>query len=235
MKHFLVFFLVISFMGAKSQSLVDSISNTGFTLNDSIAEKLSSLAIFNRKVKVAETTVSNSKQELDRSKAMWFNNVGISSNFNEYSIKPNYLQSQQNFFFPRYNLSVNLPLAFFFTRSKEVQIAKGNLEKSMITKDMELEDIKQSIKIQYQLYLANKYFLALHETMLQDQKILLDRVVASFENNQVDLDFFTNATKSFNDVLVKKINLIKELNSSKYQLENLIGMNLESAYKKIGL
>ena len=71
--------------------------------------------------------------------------------------------------------------------------------------------------------------------MLQDQKILLDKVEASFENNQVDLDVFTSATKSFNDVLVKKINLIKELNTSKYQLENLLGMKLDAAYKKIGL
>jgi hypothetical protein len=109
------------------------------------------------------------------------------------------------------------------------------LAKSIIAKQIEVEDMKQAIKIQYEVYLANKYFLALHETLLQDQKILLDKVEVSFENNQVDLDAFSTATKAFNEVLVKKITLIKDLNASKYQLENLLGMKLEAAYRKIGL
>lgn len=235
MRHFFVFFLfAISFNEVKSQSLVDSISNTGFSLNDSIAEKLSLLAMYNKKITVSDKAIAVSQQEVDKSKAMWFNNLAFNSNFNEFTIN-NTLQGQQNIFFPRYNINLNLPLGFFLTRPKEVRIAKYNLEKSVATKDMELEEIRQSIKIHYQLYLSNKYFLALHESMLQDQKILLDKVEASFENNQIDLEAFISATKSFNDILVKKINLIKDLNSSKFQLENLLGMKLEEAYKKIGL
>jgi outer membrane protein TolC len=130
---------------------------------------------------------------------------------------------------------LSLPFGYFFSQSKEVKIAKATLEKSILAKQEEIENIKQAIKIQYETYLANKYFLALHETLLQDQKILLDKVEASFENNQVDLDVFTTATKSFNDVLVKKISLIQALNSSKYTLESLLGMKLEDAYKKIRL
>jgi outer membrane protein TolC len=234
MKHFFVFFLVISSVTSSAQSLVDSISNTGFSLNESLAEKLSTLAVNNRKVEIAERAVQSSKFEVSKSKATWFNNLAFTSNFNEYSINST-LQGQQNFFFPRYNLSLSLPFGFFFTQSKEVKIAKVNLAKSIIAKQIEVEDMKQAIKIQYEVYLANKYFLALHETLLQDQKILLDKVEVSFENNQVDLDAFSTATKAFNEVLVKKITLIKDLNASKYQLENLLGMKLEAAYRKIGL
>ena len=234
MKLFFVFLLVISSFTSSAQSLVDSISSTGFSLNESVAEKLSTLAVNNRKVEIAEKTIQSSKLVVDREKATWFNNLTFASNFNEYSINGS-LQGQQNFFFPRYNLSLSLPFGYFFTQSKQVKIAKATLAKSTIAKQTEIEDVKQSIKIQYETYLANKYFLALHETLLQDQKILLDKVEASFENNQVDLDVFTNATKSFNDVLVKKITLIQALNSSKYTLENLLGMKLEDAYKKIRL
>lgn len=234
MKLFFVFLLVISSFTSSAQSLVDSISSTGFSLNESVAEKLSTLAVNNRKVEIAEKTIQSSKFVVDREKATWFNNLTFASNFNEYSINGS-LQGQQNFFFPRYNLSLSLPFGYFFTQSKQVKIAKATLAKSTIAKQTEIEDVKQSIKIQYETYLANKYFLALHETLLQDQKILLDKVEASFENNQVDLDVFTNATKSFNDVLVKKITLIQALNSSKYTLENLLGMKLEDAYKKIRL
>jgi outer membrane protein TolC len=234
MKLFFVFLLVISYHASSAQSLVDSISSTGFSLDESVAEKLSTLAVNNRKVEIAEKTIQSSKFLVDKEKATWFNNLTFASNFNEYSINGS-LQGQQNFFFPRYNLSLTLPFGYFFTQANQVKIAKATLAKSTIAKQTEIEDIKQSIKIQYETYLANKYFLALHETLLQDQKILLDKVEASFENNQVGLDIFTNATKSFNDVLVKKITLIQALNSSKYTLENLLGMKLEDAYKKIRL
>lgn len=234
MKHLFVFLFVISFVNSNAQSLVDSISSTGFTLNEAIAEKLSTLAINNRKVVIAEKTVQGAKYEVERTKASFFNNINLSSNFNEFTIN-NTLQGTQNLFFPRYNISLSLPLGFFTTTSKQVKIAKANLERSSAAKELEIDEIKNAIKIQYEMYLANKYYLALHETLLQDQKILMDKIELSFENNQIDLDAFTSATKSFNDVLIKKINLIRDLNTSKFQLENLLGMKLEEAYKKIGL
>lgn len=234
MKLYLFFFLLIFSVRSNAQSLVDSISNTGFSLSESVADKLSALALDNRKIAIAQKTVETYKYEVDKSKTSYFNNIAFTSNFNEYSINST-LQGQQNFFYPRYNLSLSLPFGFIFTQSKEVKVAKANLEKSIIAKQAEIEEIKQMIKIQYETYIANKYYLALHETLLQDQKILMDKIEASFENNQVDLDVFTNATKSFNDLLVKKISLIQQLNSSKYTLENLLGMKLEDAYKKVGL
>jgi len=234
MKHYLFIFLFILSFKLNAQSLVDSISNTGFSLSESVADKLSSLAVNNRKVAIAQKTIEVSKYEVAKSKSSFLNNVSFSSNFNEFTINGS-LQGQQNFFFPRYNLSLSLPFGFIFTQSKEVKIAKSNLDKSVLAKETEIDDIKQSIKTQYESYIANKYFLALHETLLQDEKILMDKVAASFENNQVDLDVFTSATKSFNDLLVKKITLIQQLNSSKYILENSLGMKLEDALKKIGL
>ena len=234
MKNYLLIILVVLFSRSNAQSLVDSISSTGFSLNESIAERLSALAVNNRKVEIAEKSVQGAKLEVERSKANIFNNITFSSNFNEYSINST-IQGVQNFFYPRYNLGLSLPFGYITTQAKQVKIAKSNLEKSTVAKQLEIEDIKNAIKIQYELYLANKYFLALHETLLQDQKILLDKIAVSFENNQIDLDTFSAANRSFNDVLIKKINLIKDLNTSKYQLENLLGMKLEDAYKKIGL
>jgi outer membrane protein TolC len=234
MKHHLFIFLLIISFKLNAQSLVDSISNTGFSLSETVADKLSTLAVNNRKVAIAQKTVEENKHEVGKSKSTFFNNIAFTSNFNEYSINGT-LQGQQNYFFPRYNLSLSLPFGFLFTQSKEVKVAKSKLDQSVLARDMEIDDVKQSIKTQYESYIANKYFLALHETLLQDQKILMDKVAASFENNQVDLDVFTSATKSFNDLLVKKISLIQQLNSSKYILENSLGMKLEDALKKIGL
>ena len=232
MKYVFSLVLIAFFLNGNAQSLVDSIGNPGFSLQDSIGEKLADLAINNRKVKVADVQMKVSKYEIQKNKASWLNNVGANFNLNEYNLNSQ-AANGQNLFYPRYNLSLNLPLGFFFTKSKDVKIAKGNYDKAAASREVELADAREAIKMQYELYKANKYFLALHETILQDEKVLLNRVEAKFEKNQVGLEVFTEASKRYNNELVKKINLLRDLNNSKYQLEKLIGMNLEEALRQI--
>jgi hypothetical protein len=69
--------------------------------------------------------------------------------------------------------------------------------------------------------------------LLQDEKILLDNISNKFDNNQADLQAFTDATRRYNLELVKKISLIKEVNNSKFELEALLGMKLSEALRKI--
>jgi len=69
--------------------------------------------------------------------------------------------------------------------------------------------------------------------LLQDEKILLDNVSNLFDNNQANLQAFTDATRRYNLELVKKITLIKDVNSSKFELEALLGMKLSEALRKI--
>ena len=232
MKYIITLLLTGSFLVSNAQSLVDSIGNPGFSLQDSVGEKLAELAVKNRKVIVAEKGMEVAKYEIQKNKAAWLNNVGANFNLNEYNLNSQ-VAKDQNLFYPRYNLSLNLPLGFFFTKAKDVKIARGNYERAVAQKEVDLADAKEAIKMQYELYKANKYFLALHETILQDEKVLLQRVEAKFEKNQVGLEVFTEASKRYNAELVKKINLLKDLNNSKYQLEKLIGMNLEEALRQI--
>ena len=75
--------------------------------------------------------------------------------------------------------------------------------------------------------------LAIHESTLQDDKILFERVQVQFENNQVDLEIYSVAAKKFNDQLTKKISLLRDVNASKYVLEGLIGMDLNEALRQV--
>ena len=115
----------------------------------------------------------------------------------------------------------------------ENKIAKGNYERAVAMRDQEVVEVKRLIKIQCQTYQSNLYLLSLQESLLQDEKILLDNVSNLFDNNQADLQAFTDATRRYNLELAKKIMLIKEVNSSKFELEALLGMKLSEALRKI--
>jgi hypothetical protein len=63
--------------------------------------------------------------------------------------------------------------------------------------------------------------------------MILDKASQSFESNQIDIEAYTNYTRRYNEILTKKVTLLRDLNSSRYRLEAYLGMELETALKTI--
>jgi len=237
MKYFFSFMILIFSLKGSSQSFADSITYVGFNLQDAIAEKLSNFAINNLQVKLVNKDVDIADQEINKSKALWLNHITVAGNLNEFSLRNTLsntiIITPQYSFFPRYNIGLSLPLGFIKTHIAENKIARLNKEKLTDQKEKTLSELKIQIKTQFQIYLTNKYLLAIHESTLQDDKILFERVQVQFENNQIDLEIYSVAAKKFAEQLTKKISLLRDVNSSKYLLDGLIGMDLNEALRQI--
>ena len=237
MKYFFSFMILIFSLKGSSQSFADSITYVGFNLQDAIAEKLSNFAINNLQVKLVNKDVDIADQEINKSKALWLNHITVAGNLNEFSLRNTLsntiITTPQYSFFPRYNIGLSLPLGFIKTHIAENKIARLNKEKLTDQKEKTLSELKIQIKTQFQIYLTNKYLLAIHESTLQDDKILFERVQVQFENNQIDLEIYSVAAKKFTEQLTKKISLLRDVNSSKYLLDGLIGMDLNEALRQI--
>lgn len=232
MRILLSLLLVLVFSAAGAQSLLDSVGNPGFNLQDTISDKLADLAVSNRNVLVEQRQLDVKNYEMKKNRAAWLNNIGANFNLNEANIKSN-AGSNANLFFPRYNLSLNLPLGYFFTKARDVQISKANIELKKAEMDVKVYEIRQAIKLQYQAYRANMFLLALHEAILQDEMVIWKKTEAKFSRNEVTLETLSDASKRYQAELVKKINLLKDLNTSKFALESLLGMTLEEAIEKV--
>jgi hypothetical protein len=83
------------------------------------------------------------------------------------------------------------------------------------------------------MYVSGKYLLEIHQLTLQDEKMILDKATQSFESNQIELEAYTNYTRRYNEILTRKITLLRDLNTSKYRLETFLGMDLETALMRI--
>lgn len=233
------FFLALVFtVVLKAQSIVDSISNPSFLLRDTVSDKLGDFAVNNYQIMMSKSKVREMDFEVRKTKAAWLNNISVTGNLNEANLKSSGSgggagAANQNIFFPRYNFGVTLPLGTFFTKANETKIAKAKHEQEVYNLKGQLELLKKAIKIEYQNYLSQKYFVALHESVTQDEKVLLSVIETRFSKNEVGLDVYTQASKRYNDALIKKIDLLKSLNTSKLELESLLGMKLEDALQRM--
>jgi outer membrane protein TolC len=232
MKRILFFGIFLLSIKAFSQSNLDAIATPSFMMNDKVGHELSKLAAANYRIKIADDNVRFTQQEIDKVKLSWMNNLNASFNLNEFSLQ-NSLFQQQNSFFPRYNFSLSLPLGFIATKKKEIQIAKTNNQRSIDIREFEIQQLKEAVVQEYQNYVSNTYLLEIHQLTLQDEKMILDKATQSFESNQIDIEAYTNYTRRYNEMLTKKVTLLRDLNSSRYRLEAYLGMDLESALKTV--
>jgi outer membrane protein TolC len=232
MKRILFLGIFLISIKAFSQSNLDAIATPGFMMNDKVGHELAKLAAAHYRIKIADDNVKFTQQEMDKVKLSWMNNLNASFNLNEFSLQ-NSLFQQQNSFFPRYNFSLSLPLGFIATKKKEIQMAKTNNQRSIDIRELEIQQLKEAVIQEYQNYVSNTYLLEIHQLTLQDEKMILDKATQSFESNQIDIEAYTNYTRRYNEILTKKVTLLRDLNSSRYRLEAYLGMDLESALKTV--
>lgn len=236
MKRLFLGMLLFVSLAASAQSLSDQLRNPGFSLQDSIADKLATMVTKTGYDKYYDKEIEGNLYELRRNKATWLNSFIVSGNLNEANLQNNNSTSADgtNLFFPRYNFGFQLPLGAIFTRGGDVRMARAKYEQSKVNKDIEIGKLKEAIKMQYQEYSANKLLLELQQQVLQDESVLLEQITQKFDNNEVALEVFTNASKRYNTELARKVELLRDVNSAKIKLETLIGMRLEDALKAIG-
>jgi outer membrane protein TolC len=236
MKKLVPLMLLCISLNAGAQSIINDISNPGFSLQDPLAEKLAELGAKNFMSQSAGKSVEMAQEDVKKAKSIWLNHVSPNFNLNEFTIARTLgINNQLNSFWPRYNINLSLPLGMFAGNKSVVNKSKIAVEQAKMNQQTIILNIKRNVRAYYQDYISNKYLLALQESLLQDEKILLDRVNTMFENNQVDLEIFTAATKKYNDLLAKKINLLKEINYAVYNLEEILGMPLDIAISQVAV
>ena len=233
MKKIFCILCILFYQNINAQSLIDSLSSLRFSMNDSVGEKLAELAMNNPSLKVIDEQIEASKYEWGIQKAGWLNNLNASFNLNEGNLRSSATPTDAIGFYPRYNFNLSVPLGNFFTRPKQANKARSQYEETMALKEVEKNEIRQSVLVVYQNYKMNSYLLALQEAAIQDDRTVFDMAEEKFKLNSITLEAFILASKRLNDALVKRVSLMRDVNVSRYQLETLIGMPLDRAMEII--
>jgi outer membrane protein TolC len=196
-----------------------------------IGEKLVQLAWNNHPSnQMAIRDAEIARVSLTQAKWSWLDQIRATGNINEFTINPN---PDNNLFYPRYNFSVSIPLGIFVFVPTNTNIAKKEIEKA----DLEIQQQKLTLRNQvlnaYQNYLMYEQILSLKRDLTEVEYANFLAIEDKFETGEVTLQEYKIASKEYSAELENQIITKNQLDNAKLELEMLIGINLEEAFRII--
>ncbi len=167
--------------------------------------------------------------EISNAKAAWLNHFVVSGNLNEYSIKNN---SQYNYY-PRYNFGLILPLGDFVTIPNNVKIARINNKVIEAQKGEAARFSKSTVLKLYENYKANSQLLELETPLLEDTYNTYQQVEKKFARGETQIEDLNAIYRNYNTEQVRNIQLRRDLQQFKIDIETMIGVTFEEALQMV--
>lgn len=193
-----------------------------------LKEVLVELAMQNPIVRSYAAKTQINRYETNKAKAQWLNMLTAAGNLNEYTIKNS---GNNNVFFPRYNFSLMVPLGSLIVIPNDVKIARAEKKVLITEKESEILKIKADVLNAYELYAANKKLLELQVPLLEDVYSHYKQMEEKFSagDKDVTVETLNISYRSYNEEMVRKVMLERDIRQAKIELEKLIGVPFETA------
>lgn len=210
---------------------VPNTPNSTYHRNDTakvfdVREKLVQLAMQNPNYEVADRTVNKSLYELRKARGSWLGQVSVQGNVNELSLDKN---NPASTFYPKYNISVNVPLDLFTSKPNDIKIARENYLIAEANRNDKYRLIRAEVLTLYEDYLMHKERLESQVRITQDEYTIFMSKERDFQDGIINQEEYTRFSKAYEETKLRKGEYQRNFNVSKYELERMIGMSLEEA------
>ena len=190
-----------------------------------LREKLVQLALQNPEFEIADRRTLIAQYQLKKAKGSWLNPIAANANFNEFSFQ----QNPGINLFPKYNVGVQIPLDIVSQKRNEVRIAKENLLIAQAEKNERYRQIRAVVLAKYEDYVMYKEMLELQNRISQDENLAYLQAQNDFEAGLIEVADYNKAYRNWSDQQARKLELQRNLNVVKIELEQMIGVKLEEA------
>lgn len=196
----------------------------------SVEDKLVMIALKNDPdLVISSNNQDIAKYNLQKSKWNWLNMLSVTGNLNEFTLNPNALGQDGNFFYPRYNISLTIPMGVFGTNSADVKMNRKTMENAEAAERGRKIAIRQDVLTLYENYKLMEILIGLQNEKTEDAYTYFKSVEQQFSIQEADIKVFKEASIAYNEELEKKHKLIYQQRSTKVALESYLGMSLEAA------
>ncbi|MBO9633519.1 MAG: TolC family protein, partial [Chitinophagaceae bacterium] len=200
-----------------------------------IRERLVQLALQNPNYEIADRKVTIAERNLKKAKGSWLSAFSAAGNLNELSIKELNSSSNPNnpnnlnggLFFPRYNFSLTLPFDFFSARSNDVKVARENMYIAEAEKNERYRTIRRDVLTRYEDFLMHKEKFDLHTRITQGEYTEYKLAEKDFADGTITAEAFKKVEVGYYNQLIAKAEAQRNFNVAKYELELLIGVNID--------
>jgi outer membrane protein TolC len=226
MRYFLITLLLIS-QTVQAQTpgplyRIDSLRHSD------IREKLVQLAMQNPAYEMVDHASLAASYQIKIAKSAYLGLLSAQGNINEFTIsKPTYNGTQIPYYYPRYNLALNIPFDILTRTNNTVKIAQENYLITAAAKNQKFREIKADVLTKYENYLLAKQLVDLQGKITQSEYATLRRAESDFSENLIKLEDVDKTQKSYVTEQVKSLILQRDLNLTKIELEKVIGAKIE--------
>jgi outer membrane protein TolC len=228
MRYFLMTLLIFS-QFARAQSPL--YRRDSMRVNN-IREKLVQLAMQNPAYEIVDRTALAASYQVKIAKSAYLGLIAAQGNVNEFTVNPPKYNGQSvPFYYPKYNLGVNIPFNIFTTVPNTTKVAQENYYIADAAKREKYLEIKADVLTKYENYLLAKQLVELQGKIVQGEYAAFKRAEGDFAENLIKLEVVEKEQKLYINEQIQYLTLQKDLNLTKIQLEKVIGVNIEEVEK----
>lgn len=197
-----------------------------------ISEKLISLAFQNPQLEVADHQVKIAEYNLSAAKGWWAENLSLSFNANEYSLKNMGKAPAPNAgyvgMYPLYNMGINIPIGGIFSKPQAVKAAKERVAIAENQRKAQHTDIRTAVLTAYQNYLSGKELYTVQSQLTESAYSDYLQSKEKFRNGGISVSDYNDAANRYQDALKARISAENSFKLTQIQLEALIGVPLST-------
>lgn len=224
-------YVLVMILATTSMALAQTNKLTPDSSIKDIKQRLIELALPGPDMEIADRNEIIAQQQLQRSKRTIMNQLILTGNLNEFSIKGSQPTQNQANLFPRYNIGLQLPLGVMFTRAKDIRVAEQNVAIAHAERTKTYSEIKAIILKNYEDFLMYSALYDVQTRATSAEYLNFLKVESDFENGAATEDAYNDALKKYNDELSKKINIQRNREIARIEIEKYILVPLDDVIK----
>ncbi|SFW31080.1 TolC family protein [Chitinophaga sancti] len=197
---------------------------------EDIQEKLVQLAYENPDLKVRVYEKQRAQYELNKAKGNWLNYVTLGANINDVTTGryKNSNDYRAQVYYPLWNVGINVPLGSLVSKGSDVKVARSNVKIASAQEESAKRQIKAMVLSKYHDYLMNKQLLTMQNEITEDDFAAFTQAESKLAAGSISYDAYSSASQLYNSDRTKKLNLERDLANVKLEIEELIGVKLET-------
>lgn len=203
-----------------------SVQNGDLNTDSLIKVKLVNLATKSHPlVEIASANARIADADYQKAKKSWMSSVSFGANINEFVVS----NPDAANFFPKYNLGAMVPMDLFSRMKREKKVASENINISNLQREDRLRYIKAEVLMRYENYKEKKEIVNLQRSYLEYDLLAYEAAKRDYADGDIPMDQMNKAHQIYITEKSKLTTRERDLNIAIIQLEELIGMPIETA------
>ena len=207
--------------------------------NSDIRERLVQLAMNNPSYEISDRMTYIAAYQLRAAKGTWLAAISAQGNLNEFTIKDFGASTSttgttinNGLTYPRYNFGISIPFDIFARNSNAVRIARENVYIAQALKNEKFRQVKAEVLTKYEDYLLSKQKLDFQSQLSTDAYTNYQIAERDYRLNNIKAEDYSKAYRLWVAEQVLKLDLQRNFNVAKIEMEKLIGVKLEDVFRE---